>query len=214
MSAPRITTIASLLEAMDARGADPEARARFDAAVWAERGAEGTILVTDLSGFTKQTKKHGILHFLHVFRRCQQACLPLLDAHGGHLMKQEADDLIGYFPSPDRAAAAALGMLRATRALNAGLAEDDRVHLCLGIEHGPLLQLDDDAFGDPVNVAFKLGEDVADRGELLVGPTAYRALVDGGFDLSGVTVDGPRSAETGNVALEHWALTLTSDDQP
>lgn len=208
MTELRITDMASLLEALDRRGDDPVDRQRFDDAIWAARGAEGTILVTDLSGFTKQTKRHGILHFLHVFRRCQTTCLPILEAEGGTLMKQEADDLIGIFDRPEQAARAALGMLRATRALNATLEEDDRVHMCMGIEHGPLLRLDDDAFGDTVNVAFKLGEDVAERGELLVGPTAYRALTEGGFDLSDVRVAGPRSAETGNVQLEHWAFTL------
>ena len=193
---------------MDQRGDDPEARTAFDEAVWAARGRVGAVLVTDLSGFTKQTKRHGILHFLHVFRRCELICMPILAEHGGTLMKQEADDLIGFFEEPVSALRAAIAIQEATRILNAGLDEDDRVYVCIGLESGPLIRLDDDAYGDPVNVAFKLGEDVAERGEVLIGPHAYQAAVDAGFDLSRYRIDGPRTAVTGNVGLEHWALTL------
>ena len=203
-----ITDTRSLLDALDHRGDDPESRTAFDEAVWASRGREGAILVTDLSGFTKQTKRHGILHFLQVFRRCEVTCMPILDRFGGVLMKQEADDLIGFFEEPLGALQAAIAMQEATLALNAHLPEDDQVHMCIGVESGPLIKLDDDAYGDPVNVAFKLGEDVADRGEVLIGPNAYRAALDAGFDFSRYHLDGPRNAVTGNVGLEHWALTL------
>jgi adenylate cyclase len=204
----RITTTRALLDALDQRGDTPEARTAFDEAVWAARGREGAILVTDLSGFTRQTKRHGILHFLHVFRRCEVLCMPILAAYGGTLMKQEADDLIGFFDGPLDALRAAIAMQEGTRVLNAGLAEDDRVHMCIGLESGPLLRLDDDAYGDPVNVAFKLGEDVAERGEILIGVRAYEAALEAGFDFSRYRLDGPRTAVTGNVGLEHWALTL------
>lgn len=205
----KITTTASLLEALDGR--DAEDKAAFDEAIWAARGREAAVLVTDLSGFTRLTKKHGILHFLAVFRRCERACLPVVAEHGGQLMKHEADDLICLFDDAVQAIGAAFAMLRACAAINESLEPDERVHLCLGVESGRLLRLDDDAFGDPVNVAFKLGEDVAEKGEVLIGPNAYASARDGGFDFTGVTVDGPRVVETGNVPLEHWAATLASN---
>lgn len=204
-----IKTTATLLEALDRREGDAAAKKAFDDAVWAARGREAAILVTDLSGFTKLTKRHGILHFLQVFRRCEQACMPVVEAHGGVLMKHEADDLICIFDDALSAIGAAFGMLRACAAVNATLdEEDDHVNLCIGVEHGPLLRLDDDAFGDAVNVAFKLGEDVAERGEVLIGPTAYAAALDAGYDFSKMIIDGPRVVTTGNVPLEHWSARL------
>lgn len=213
MDPKSITTTRSLLDALDARPADLEGRKAFDEAIWAARGAEAAILVTDLSGFTKQTKRHGIVHFLHVFRRCEVACMPIIERFSGTMMKQEADDLIAIFPGPIEAVQAAIQMQVVTQALNRSLPEaDDHVRMCIGVESGPLLKLDDDAFGDTVNVAFKLGEDVADPGEILLGPNAYAAAVAAEqIDMSQYVVDGPREVVTGNVGLEHWSLRVERD---
>ncbi len=209
MATPQITTTRTLLDALDQRGDDEDARRVFDADVWSQLGSEATILVTDLSGFTKQTKKHGILHFLHVFRRCERACMPIVEEFGGILMKQEADDLITIFEDPLSALKAAIKMQVVTQAQNADLpSEDDHVKMSMGLECGPLLRLTDDAFGDAVNVAFKLGEDIASGGELLIGKKAFTAATEAGFDFSIYSVDGPKTVTAGNVGLEHWALRL------
>ncbi|MCK6550523.1 adenylate/guanylate cyclase domain-containing protein [Myxococcota bacterium] len=209
-----ITTAASLLEALDARPLDPPAAAEFDAAIWKERGAEGAVLVTDLSGFTRVTKNRGILHFLAMFRRCQRVCLPILDAHGGVLLKQEADDFIVLFPDVTEALDAAIEMLGAMRRMNDALPEADRVYMCIGIEWGPLIRLDDDAFGDTVNVAFKLGEDVADSNEILVGQAGHARAVAAGYDLATrCTVSAERVATTGHVHLRYHALRLKEENR-
>jgi adenylate cyclase len=207
----KITTAASLLEALDARPHDPAAAAAFDAAIWAERGAEAAMLVTDLAGFTRVTKSRGILHFLAMFRRCQRVCLPIIEAHRGVLLKQEADDFIVLFPDVKQALDAATEMLTAMRALNATLPEIDRVFMCMGIEWGALLRLDDDAFGDAVNVAFKLGEDVADSNEVLVGEVGFARAVSAGYDLSRCTVSAERVSTTGHVQLRYRALRLAEE---
>lgn len=201
-----ITTAASLLEALDHRSTDPATAKAFDEAVWKCCGAEGAMLVTDLSGFTKITKQYGIIHFLAIFRRCQVACLPKIEKHGGTLLKQEADDFIVLFPDAPQAIAAAIDMLHATHAINETLAPEDRVHMCIGIEYGSLLRLHDDAYGDAVNVAFKLGEDIARPDEILVGSTAYERARRAQFDFSPVTVSEKLVESSGNVPLEHYSL--------
>lgn len=204
----RITTVASLLEALDHRGDDLLSRQTFDQRIWEECGQKGAILVTDLSGFTRLTKKHGILHFLAVFRRCERLCLPVIPQYGGALMKHEADDLIVIFPTAAQAIGAGLEMLRVTAVANQALELDDQIGMCIGVESGTLIRLQDDAFGDPVNVAFKLGEDVASRGELLIGPKAWQEATAANFDFRSYRVDGPRKVEAGQVELEHYAVML------
>lgn len=202
-----ITTSASLLEALDARSTeDPLAAQAFDEAVWAARGVQGAMLVTDLSGFTRVTKRHGILHFLAMFRRCQVTCLPAIARNGGVLLKQEADDFIALFPDAPHALRAALEMLDATRALNLALKEEDRVSMCVGIEWGSLLRLDDDAFGDAVNVAFKLGEDVARPNEIRVGLAAFERLERSGLSEHAIEVSEKLVAVSGGVPLEHYCI--------
>ncbi len=204
-----ITNTQSLLDALDHRGASDAERRDFDERVWATRGVDAAILVTDLSGFTRLTRRHGILHFLAVFRRCQNICLPQIDRHRGTTLKQDADDLIALFPGPVEAVSAALGMIKAAYELNQTLDEDDQVGLCIGVEHGRMLRLDDDAFGDAVNVAFKLGEDIAKAGEVLIGARAYAAVIEAGYDFGGFSVSEARGVETGKVVLEHHAVRYT-----
>ena len=203
-----ITTTKSLLLALDSRGDDPETRAEFDRRVWAERGIDAGILVTDLSGFTKQTKRHGILHFLQVFRRCDAACQPLIEAHRGWLMKHEADDLIVMFDSAVDAVRAGLEMQKLSVEDNRGRPPDDRWKMGIGIEFGRVLRLDDDAFGDAVNVAFKLGEDVAGPGEILIGPQAFGLAQAAGVDFSGFVGPEARDVELSGVSLPHHAIRL------
>jgi adenylate cyclase len=208
MSPTGIRDVAALLEALDGRGEDPAAQARFDAELWAARGAHAAMLVTDLSGFTRVTRARGIIHFLAMFRRAQRALEPVILAHGGVLVKHEADDLIARFPDATSAVHAGVAMLASVRAMEAGRPEGDRIGLCIGVEEGRVLLLDDDAFGDAVNVAYKLGEELARPGEVLVGPEAWRSLSAAGATLRGCAVGGPRAVEVGGVALEHHALTL------
>merc|ERR1719420_1915585 len=42
------------------------------------------------------------------------------------------------------------------------------VSVSIGIKDGSLVLIEGDVYGDPVNVASKLGEDIAEPGELLV----------------------------------------------
>lgn len=196
-----------LLAALDHRGRGEDAR-RFDEAVWSALGTEGAVLVTDLTGFTRTTRVHGILHFLSIFRRSEQICVPLIEQHGGKVLKHEADDLIAVFDDAPHAIHAALDMFRAMARLNTTLHTDEQVGLCVGCDYGRFLRLEDDAFGDPVNTAFKLGEEVAEGGELLLGPGAHARAASTGFDFSPYLVDGPRRRFTGNVELEHWSVRL------
>lgn len=209
MNLPTRWTARELFDALDARGSSRAAQDDFDAEVWSRLGVEGTILVTDLSGFTRTTRTRGILHFLTIFRRSEVVAGPVVAAYDGRVLKHEADDLIVEFRSPRRAIEAALELQRRFRALNATLAEDERVGLCVGIEHGRYLGLADDAFGDPVNVAYKLGEDVAEVGEILVGDVALTVARAEGLALGAdVLFDGPRHRALGGVEIVHSSLRL------
>ena len=71
--------------------------------------------------------------------------------------------------------------MHCARDLNARITEtnhkrppEDRITIAIGIDHGDLLLIEDrDFFGDPVNTACKLGEDVAAEGEILVTARAF-----------------------------------------
>ena len=134
------------------------------------------VVFTDTADFTVRTARDGILHFLMVFDGVAREAARVIRKTGGELVKVEADSfLIRY----DDVAAACKGVteLDATLVrLNEGRADDERVHFSYGIGYGDVLDLDDDMFGLEVNLASKLGEDLAEHGEALLTPAAAAAL--------------------------------------
>lgn len=146
----------------------------LDAALWERFGRAGTVLVVDMAGFTLRTKLRGIAHYLVLIRRMRRFAAALLPDHGGELVRFEADNLFAIFPEPTPALAFVVGLLDAVDADNAHREEADHVHVCAGLDHGAFLADHGDFFGDPVNMASKLGEDVARSTEVLV----TRSVVD------------------------------------
>jgi adenylate cyclase len=82
---------------------------------------------------------------------------------------------------------------------------DSHIQYCIGIGFGRVLLLSNDLFGDEVNVAYKLGEDVARSGEILVSEAAHAAIVarSGEFAFSAST-----QADSGNVSLRFHRLAV------
>lgn len=181
-----------LYRKLDLRLDDPSIGERQDAEIWRELGVDRALLVLDLSGFTRITQRRGILHFLAVYRRAMRLVLPAIDRAGGRVVKREADNVIASFDAVAAAVRAAREIVDESALLDATLGEDDRVYPCLGVGFGRILELSDDVFGDQVNLAFKLGEDVAGRREILLTDAAMRALREAG---------APPAAEPASIAL-------------
>ena len=132
----------------------------------------------------------------------------MFERHGGRFLKTAADNLFALFDTVGAAAACGQSMMREAEKLNAGVpSEDGHVKLCLGLGFGKILELSDDAFGDQVNVAFKLGEDVASPGEILMSAEAVADLRKSTShrDLA-AQLEGPRQVEVGHVQLDYWLL--------
>ena len=152
---------------------------RIDREIIAALETTGAVLVCDSSGFTATTRHHGILHFLSLLIQSYELSIPLVGTHHGTLIKNEADNLIAVFERPADAIRCAIAMQDAHRRRNAAVEdEDERFHVCMGIDYGRYLRLVDDVFGDAVNLAYKLGEDLAGRGEILVTEPVVRAVGD------------------------------------
>jgi len=188
----------ALFHRLDQRLADSTIGEAQDRAIWDECGATRAVLVIDLAGFTRITRARGILHFLTVYRRATALAVPCFEAHGGRCVKREADNLIASFPDVRRAIDSAREIVSRSLVLDATLAEDDRVRPCIGIGYGKILELEDDLFGDEVNVAFKLGEDVACAREILVTDAAHEAVGDLACD--------ERAISLGGLDVRYWIL--------
>ena len=120
--------------------------------IWEWYGADRTVLVLDLCGFSRRAVgEDGILAFLAIIRRMQ-------------------------------AAAAAFELVAASKSIRA--LENIDLKICCGVETGRILYLaGEDFFGEAVNIAARLGEDLAEKDQILVGPTARAALSQQGWKM-------------------------------
>lgn len=157
-----------LLDALTAADTD-ETRAKTEAQIRAKYERPLAVVISDMSGFSRITREEGILHFLGLIHRMQGLCRTAIEAHGGTWVKAEADNLYLSFPTARAAIEGAIAMHDACDNDARGRRLNDTVSLAIGIDYGTVLDLDgEDFYGDPVNIASKLGEDLAGSGELFV----------------------------------------------
>lgn len=150
--------------------------ATVDKRIWDLFGETWAVMFTDLSGFSRQVEKFGILHFLQVIHEHKQLLSPLIARHDGILIKIEADSLLVIFRRTSAAVRCAVEMQTVLDEVNRTRTPETEVLLCVGIGHGEILRIGDlDVFGREVNAASKLGEDVAKAREILLTRAAVES---------------------------------------
>lgn len=148
---------------------NPTERKKLEDVIWRTYGTENTVLVLDMFGFSLLTRKYGIVHYLSMIRRMQLTVEPIIADHGGKLIKFEADNCFALLPDPLAAVRAATTIQHALAATNLLTADELDIHVSIGIDYGKILIVNNrDIFGDAVNRACKLGEDIGAAGEVLV----------------------------------------------
>jgi class 3 adenylate cyclase len=153
---------------------DPAARKDLEVRIWQRYGTSGAVFVSDMCGFSRTTRAQGICHFLALIDHARGIIAPEILRHGGKLLKFEIDNSFAYFPDVDAALHCARDLTARVAETNHTRRPEDQIALAIGIDHGELLLIDDtEFFGDPVNTACKLGEDVAADGETLVTARAF-----------------------------------------
>jgi class 3 adenylate cyclase len=150
-----------------------------------------------MSGFSLLTRKYGIVHYLSMVRRMQMTTEPIVKSYGGFMIKYEADNCFAVFPDPLTAVHAAIAMQHAFSSENLLTSDDLDIHISCGIDYGKILIVGhEDCFGDPVNRASKMGEDLAVAGEILITKEAMEMIPPGtgiqaremNVSISGITI--------------------------
>lgn len=156
---------------------DLEIRKNLETELWKEYGMERAVFILDMSGFSLLTRKYGIVHYLSMVKRMQLTTEPIVKSYGGSMVKYEADNCFAVFPDPLAAVNAAKAMQHAFEASNLMTSDDLDIYISCGIDYGKILVIKgEDCFGDAVNRASKLGEDVAAAGEILITKEAMDAI--------------------------------------
>jgi class 3 adenylate cyclase len=147
-------------------GAD---RKHIDTRIWDLFGEEWAVMFTDLSGFSRNVAKFGIIHFLQTIHESERLLIPVIEDHDGILLKVEGDSFLVIFRNVKKAVQASIAMQKVLLDYDKDKADEDKVLLCVGLGFGKMLRIGDlDVYGPEVNAASKLGEDTAKAWEVLV----------------------------------------------
>jgi len=171
----------------------PNQRERIVAEIDQQFRCSVAILVIDSCGFSRTVRSAGIIHFLALLERLERLIVPIIAATGGRLLRREADNIFAVFPDAAAATTAAAAIIRDVDVANGPLPAGDEIYVSAGVGFGEVLAVGaDDLFGDQMNLASKLGEDLAQKSEILLTLAAYAALADSSwqFEEANFSVSG------------------------
>ena len=172
----------------------PERQQEIDAQIQEEFCKPVAIVVIDTCGFSRSVRQHGIVNYLARLERLARVVSPIIEANGGRVLRVEADNIFALFADTDTAVRCATEVQRTVEIANEPLPAASEIYIAIGIGYGCVLLVgDDDAYGDEMNVACKLGEDLAEQGEILLTASAREAVGSGGdwqFEDSSARISG------------------------
>jgi len=177
---------------------EKDKREKIEAALWQEFGRVKAVFVLDMSGFSLLSYRHGIVHYLSIVRRMQLTAKPIIEKFKGEVVKFEADNCFAMFDDPLAAVRAAIALNTAFFAMNVLTEDEFDIRVSIGIDFGDVLLIGGpDYFGNAVNRASKIGEDIAGPGEILVTAAAFQQIPETAgiqgrplkLDIAGVPVE-------------------------
>jgi class 3 adenylate cyclase len=162
-------------------------------------GETAAVMILDMTGFARTTRSYGIVAFLLMIYQMKLLATPCIEAENGVVVKSDADNLYCLFPDVASAIRASQAIIARLAAEAERLPSDRRLYASIGIGFGRILNLAaTDIFGDEVNLASKLGEDVARQGEILLTSDARAQAPEWPVREESVTISG--------VSMTYFAL--------
>ena len=119
-----------------------------------DNNRQTTVLFADVSGSTKLYEAAGDAKALEAIQNCLERLRRSSEAFGGRVVKTIGDEVMVLFPSPDAAAGASADMQHSIDAM--AMVENTKLGVRIGFQYGPVMQRDNDVFGDTVNLAARL----------------------------------------------------------
>jgi TolB-like protein/class 3 adenylate cyclase/Flp pilus assembly protein TadD len=135
------------------------------------------ILATDVAGYSRlmHADEEGTLAQLRAHRRA--LIDPKIKEHHGRIIKTTGDGMLVEFASVVDAVRCAVEVQRGMAERNAGVPQDKRIELRIGVNLGDIIVDGSDIFGDGVNIAARL-EGLAEPGGICVSQAACDQVRD------------------------------------
>lgn len=128
------------------------------------QGRQVTVLFADVCDSTKLYETEGDIVAVQAIAKCIDKMHRTAESSGGRVVKTIGDEIMVVFSTPDAAGLASSSMQSAIDALPSVGAT--KLGIRIGFHYGPVIQKDNDIFGDTVNLAARLVEQ-AGRGQII-----------------------------------------------
>ncbi len=132
-------------------------------------------MFTDIKGFTARTSKSTRADLVSLLKTHEEIVLPLAKARGGTLIKTIGDAFLLTFETPTDAILAAIDAQVALRTHNAGVTQEARIEVRMGINSGEVTVIEGDVYGDAVNIASRI-ESAAEANEIFFSETVFLTM--------------------------------------
>jgi adenylate cyclase len=184
-----LNTKANLMRLLDELGEHPERIDDVTSRIQDAFGQVRTVMVLDISGFTRATQQGNVISFLLSINQMQRLVTPVVEDHGGIVVRAEHDNLTCLFDDVTSAISASRGVTGRLESANVILPSDKELYASIGIGHGSILNVDNETiYGNEVNLASKLGEDIGNLGDVLLTSSAYEQVKGAGIECEEHTV--------------------------
>lgn len=179
----------NLSKLLDELGEHPERIPEITQQIEQIFSEERTVMILDMSGFTRMTQEGNLIAYLLMINQMKRLALPCVEEAGGILIKAEHDNLTCLFDDVPAALEASKQITSRLASANVVLPTERELYVSIGIGHGTILNVENaDIYGDEVNLASKLGEDIAEKGDTLLTARAYAQVKDQDIELKKETI--------------------------
>ena len=152
----------------------PELRLEIEKKILSTYSQKKAFLVSDMCGFSRITHKLGIFQFMLMIHQMRLLSIPCVKERQGLVIKAEADNLFCLFDGVSSAVYAAKEIVENLNGTNNILPSEKRLYVSIGIGFGDILNIENtDIFGDEINLACKLGEDIGEKSQVLITENAF-----------------------------------------
>lgn len=131
------------------------------------------VLFADVSGSTRLYERLGDAEALHAVDRCLKRMVRVAEGLGGRVIKTIGDEVLAIFSQADGALQAACEMQQ--RVDDLPPVSGIKLAIRIGFHRGPVIEDNNDVFGDSVNVASRL-TDLAKSGQIITSGETVEAL--------------------------------------
>lgn len=131
-----------------------------------------TLMFTDIVGSTSFFERRGDIEGRTMIQEHNDLLFPVVQRHGGTVLRTIGDAIMAIFPSPEEGVRAAIEIQRTLCERNKSQRKEDCILVRIGLNYGKGIVQDGDVYGDMVNVAARV-ESLAEGDQILVSRSVY-----------------------------------------